>query len=88
MRASTAAQLFAALFAALIIPAPHYALITCVTLLPLRQKLMICCGLCAFAQTSDFPALPGMLMKHVHVRVRLLPNEDELVKLPPRSKKL
>lgn len=69
VRAPAAAQLFAVLFAALIIPAPHYALITCVTLLPLQQKLMICCGSCVFAQTSDFPALPGMLMKRVHVRV-------------------
>lgn len=37
--ASATAQLFVAFFsfffAALIIPAPHYALITCVTLLPL-----------------------------------------------------
>lgn len=96
--ASATAQLFVALFffffAALIIPAPHYALITCVTLLPLQQNLMICCASWVFlAQTSDFPALPRLLMKHIHV-VGLhlffffLPNEDELVKLPPRRKKL
>lgn len=53
--ASTTAQLFAALFffsAVLIIPVPHYALITCVTLLPLQQNLMICCASCVFSRQN------------------------------------